>query len=394
LSERAISAPLQGLAARARRRWLAGKIRVRQWGSVEASRHGAIVLLNHQHDDEIETIATRLIFEGRFPAVIAAISRRIHEKGYLAHVLPVPLAPLLARVDASPLFFSIGGYPIENQPGSRPLRSVATELFRACGDLPLHVAFRSSAVDTIGPGPASLSEVIGPAFRSAAARPFRIADVREPYRSRLLRAMRAVFDADTDRISAAVEGGAVFVVAPEGGYSSDGRMRRLGGIRRKMTALAKVWLTAISYDPFRGRRLSMLLNIVPAASDDTAGQLAAARPVTTSAALAAWLCARLHEPFSAAEAGDGVAAIVAALPDGTLVDPETQDAGAVSEALDGLVHAHALVAIDGRYRPVAPLRDPRFPHIPDMIAYQARFLLETIDAAERRSKARSAGGGA
>ena len=61
------------------------------------------------------------------------------------------------------------------------------------------------------------------------------------------------------------------------------------------------------------------------------------------------------------------------------------------EALDGLVHGQALVAIDGRYRSVAPLRDPRFPHIPDMIAYQARFLFETIDAVQRREAARRNG---
>ena len=174
-----------------------------------------------------QTITDWLICEGRFPSVIAALSRRIHEKGYLAQVLPAPLAPLLEHVDASGLFVRIGGLPIENQPGARPLRSVATELYRLCGDLPLHVAFRSSAVDAVGPGPASLQVLIGPAFRAAGRRPFRIADIREPYRSRLLRAARATFDADVARISAAVERGAVFVVAPEGGYSSDGRMQRL-----------------------------------------------------------------------------------------------------------------------------------------------------------------------
>ena len=55
--------------------------------------------------------------------------------------------------------------------------------------------------------------------------------------------------------------GATIFLAPEGFYTGDGKMMRLRGILPRLAPLAEVWLSGISYDPFAGRRLSMLYRI-------------------------------------------------------------------------------------------------------------------------------------
>ncbi len=105
-------------------------------------------------------------------------------------------------------------------------------------------------------------------------------------------ALRAGVDADIARIAGVVRRGAGFFVTPEGFYSTDGRMRPLKGIVEHLVPIASTWLAAIAFDPFRGRRLSLLYRIVqPADPQRLAASLAAARPVTTSALLARWMLA-------------------------------------------------------------------------------------------------------
>ncbi|GAC1659831.1 MAG: hypothetical protein NVS4B13_05940 [Candidatus Elarobacter sp.] len=204
-------------------------------------------------------------------------------------------------------------------------------------------------------------------------------------------ALRAGLDEDIARIVGVTRRGATFFVTPEGFYSTDGRMRPLKGIVDHLIPAASIWFAAIAFDPFRGKRLSMLYRIVqPADPGDLATSLAAARPITTSALLAQWLLA-IDLPFDRDETRDGVVRLRDALPPHAFVDPELmrEPERCVDEALDTLLARGCVVRDGARYRLGAANRvAPHFPGVSDMIAYQATFLGETIAALAKPARAR------
>jgi hypothetical protein len=165
-------------------------------------------------------------------------------------------------------------------------------------------------------------------------------------------------------------------------------MRPLKGIVEHLVPVAEVWFAAIAFDTFRGRRLSMLYRVVrPADPRDLGASLAAARPVTTTALLAAWMLA-VGLPFSAQEARDGVTRARDAVPSGGFVDPELRDVErVVGDALANLVRRGTLLFDGTSYRLTSARRDPRFPLVDDMVAYQATFLAETSAALRALSRA-------
>ena len=77
------------------------------------------------------------------------------------------------------------------------------------------------------------------------------------------------------------------------------------------------------------------------------------------------------------------------LPGYVFVDPELRRApsAAVGEALATLRKRGTLVADDGRYRLTSHRTDARFPHVPDMVAFQRNMLDETLESARRSSEA-------
>jgi hypothetical protein len=157
------------------------------------------------------------------------------------------------------------------------------------------------------------------------------------------------------------------------------------GLTEAVLPVAEPWLCAIAYDPFRGKRLSMLYRIVPPANrDDLGTSLAAARAVTTSALLATFLC-NTEGPFGAADAQQSVRALLEGLPANVFVDPELQRApeAVVGEALTVLVRLGMLAADRMRYRLTETRTDARFPHVADMVAFQRNMLEETLAAAAR-----------
>jgi hypothetical protein len=169
-------------------------------------------------------------------------------------------------------------------------------------------------------------------------------------------------------------------------------MRPLKGIVERLVPLARVWFAAIAFDPFRGRRLSLLYRIVePAGPHDLATSLAAARPVTTSALLAQWLLA-VGLPFSDDEARDGVMRLRDALPRGAFVDPELtrEPQACIDEALARMTRRELLVADGGRRRLGERRGDARFPGVTDIVAFQATFLGETVEALRRLGESRPA----
>jgi len=301
-------------------------------------------------------------------------------------------------VNAGPLFVALGMLPLENELAVRPLRSLAYAIHARYGDLALDAVFRPEAYAARAPGARSLADLLAPALFAAGETRVRLSFVREPYRGELLADTRAEIAGDIARIAGVVRRGATFFVTPEGFYSADGRMRPLKGIVEHLVPLARVWFAAIAFDPFRGRRLSMLYRVVePGDAHDLATSLAAARPVTTSALLAQWLLA-VELPFSDDEARDGVVRLRDALPRGAFVDPElARDPQAcVDEALARMTRRALLVADGGRRSLGAGLLgerrgDARFPEVADVVTYQATFLAETTDALRRLAERPSPG---
>jgi hypothetical protein len=369
-----------------RQPWLATKFRIRQWGRLPLRRGPTLLVTNHQHEDESEIVVERAFMQGpwRRP-LFTASSRRMYEPGFFAGRMPW-LAPFMRNANLGWMFLALGLLPLENQLSSRPLISLAYEVRRAHGDLPLAEVFREEALVPLGDGAVLLSDLQRPPYFERAQKLTKVTLLREPYRAEAIDAVRATVDTDIAFIKKIVQEGTTFFVTPEGDYSTNGKMRPLRGIMNHLVPIADVWLCAIAFDPFRGRRVPMLYRIVrPENPDDIATSLAAARPVTTTALVATFIQDHHPKSFSAADALEGVERLREALPKRLFVDPEL-DAdceGVVREALANLVRRGTLIEDGGRYRLGAVRTHPRFPGVEDMIAYHATFVGETIAAAER-----------
>ncbi len=294
--------------------WVRIAYRVRHWGKVPRRRGPTVIVANHQRENESTAIVSTIFIECSFwrHPVFTAGSRRIYEPGFLALRLPW-LRFLLRRVDASPLFLTLGVLPLENARGSREV---------------------------------------------------------------------ATLDADLARMESVVRRGATLYLTPEG-RSVDGRIGPMRGAIDRLAPLATVYLAGVSFDPFVAKRLSILFRLMRL--DDRTlmmRALAAIRPVTTSQVLAAWLDGRTSE-FAQEDAVAAVGERLRALPTELFVDPEllTNSSRLVRAALFHMVEWNILEAAGGRYRLAAIRRHPQFPMVGDIVAYNARFLEETIDNA-------------
>lgn len=393
---------LVGLTTLIRQPLITAHLRVRQWGRLPFRHRGVVLVANHQHEDESELIVERTFAQSFGRTLYTASSRRMYEPGFFA--LRMPWLSFMRDVNAGPLFYAMGMLPLENELSARPLRSLAQTVHARHGDLPLEIVFRPEALNAAPKDASKLSDLLMPSFFVAGDARVRLSYVREPHRRELLDAMRAGVDEDIARIVGVVQRGASFFVTPEGFYSVDGHMRPLKGIVEHLMPVGNMWLAAIAYDPFRGRRLSMLYRVLPyhARRNDGAGAtvartatgdtrelaqaLAAARPVTTSALLASWLLA-VDLPFDVHEAVDGVVRMRGTLPSGAFVDPELEHdpQSCVREALDVLTERGLLLGDGVRYALGTRSGDRRFEGVTDIIGYQATFLAETIAALRARA---------
>jgi MFS family permease len=380
---------LVGLAAVIRQPLFALRMRVRQWGRLPMYHRRTVLVANHQHEDESELLVERAYAQSFGRTLYTASTRRMYEPGFFA--LRMPWLGFMRGVNAGPLFLAMGMLPLENELSSRPLRSLAQAVHAQHGDLALELVFRPEALTIAPAGATKLSDLLAPAFFVAGDTRVRLSYVREPYRKELLVALRAGVDEDIARIVDVVQRGASFFVTPEGFYSVDGRMRPLKGIVEHLVPIADVWLAAIAFDPFRGRRLSILYRVLPYdRSAALATALAAARPFTTSALLAAWLLA-VDLPFDTLEAIDGVVRLRDGLPRGAFVDPELmrEPERCVREALDVMAERDLLHGDGTRYALGTRGGDHRFAGVTDVVAYQATFYAETIAALQSTSAAPS-----
>jgi len=256
----------------------------------------------------------------------------------------------------------------------------------AHGDLPLEAILPVETLEPLRLEGSVLSDLWKPVNFERAHIWVKVAQLKQPYRREVLENLRTVTKRDIAAIVERVRGGATFYITPEGDFSRDGRMHPIrGGIVEALAPFADLWLCAIAYDPFRGGRLPMLYRVLRyAGAADIGTSLAAARPITTSALLAAFLLEG-PETFAAQDAVRAVRERLDSLPRNVFVDPELQRApdAAVVNALGTLRKRGTLVDGGECYRLSARRADPRFLHIPDMIEFQRNMLDETLASAQR-----------
>jgi hypothetical protein len=372
------------VATRARQIYVPFKIRVRQWGALPAPRGPTVLITNHQHVDEGEIVFSRTFLRNPRIPIVAVNSRRTFETGFFAARLPWT-APFTRHLNPSGLWLRMCLLPIENHLYSRPLTSFAEEIRVKHGNLPLEAILSDDALAAVDLAGRRLADLWTPQWFARGQAWVKLASLRLPYRREALENFRETMRRDIDAVIERVQAGATFYVTPEGDFSRDGTMHPMrNGLTDAVLPHADPWLCAIAYDPFRGRRLSMLYRILPLTGDDIGTALGAARPVTTSALLARFLCAH-DDAFAAADAKAAVRAGLAALPRNVFVDPELARApdACVTEALTKLVARGTLAAEGVRYRLTPQRTDPRFPHVADIVTYQRNMLAETIAAAEK-----------
>jgi hypothetical protein len=368
-----------------RQAYLKFTMRVRQWGHLPAKRGATVLITNHQHIDEGEMITARTFLRHPWKPLTMCNSRRTYETGFIATVWPWSVR-LTRNLNLSWLWDCLSILPIENHLFSRPLISLAEELRAAHGDLALDEILPAETLAPLGLGGCVLSDLWRLTKFTPAHAWIKVAQLKQPYRREVLENLRGLTKRDIAAIVERVRAGSTFYITPEGDFSRDGRMHPMrSGILDALSPFAELWLCAIAYDPFQGRRLSMLYRIVPYAGDaDIGTSLAAARPITLSALLAAFLLDG-PETFAVADAVRAVRERLDSLPDNVFVDPQLRRApdAAIVNALSAL-EKRATLAKDGeRYRLTADRADPRFPHVPDMIAFQRNMLDETLASARR-----------
>ncbi len=365
------------------------KIRVRHWGNLPAERGATVLITNHQHEIEGEMVTARTFLRDPWKPLAMCNSRRTFETGFIAMELPWT-AWFTRGLNLSGLWAAFGLLPIENHLFSRPLISLAEELRAAHGDLALETILPSETLERLGLEGSVLSDLWKPADFMRARAWVKVANLKQPYRREVLENLRAVTQRDVAAIVECVRAGATFYVTPEGDFSRDGRMHPMrGGIVEALSPFAELWLCAIAYDPFRGRRLSMLYRVLRyTGATDIGTSLAGARPITTSALLAEFLLGG-SDTFALEDAVRAVRERLDSLPENVFVDPELQraPAAAVVNALATLRKRGTLAADDERYRLTANRLDARFPHVADMVAFQRNMLDETLASARRLGRA-------
>jgi MFS family permease len=361
--------------------------RIRHWGNVPRKRGATLLVANHQHDLESETIvSTTTVLSGpwRHPFFTAS-SRRMYEPGFMAIRIPW-LRPLLRSVNFGWLFVSIGMLPLENQLSSRPIAAFAHSVQRRHGPKALADVFDERTSALFPPG-TTTADLWREEHFDISQQFVKVATLQQPFKREILDETRASIEADLALMEKIVREGGSFYLTPEGNYSTDGRIGPMRGAIDRLAPHCTIYLAGVSYDPFVSKKLSMLYRVARLDDREHLTQcLAALRPVVASQLLAAWLDGRT-EPFDETQAVDAVAERLKHLPEGLFVDPELQrdPAALVRAALPLMVEWNILERGPLGYRLAPTRRHPQFPLVGDIIAYNARFLEETIDNAAYRS---------
>ena len=373
---------LQFISALAMAPYLRTAYRIRAWGGLPLTRGPALVIPNLQHDLDDMAIVGRILLDGPWVRPVYAVSAQLmFEPGFLALRLPW-LGSLLRTFNPEPLMRGLGLVPIENQLVRRPILRFAHTVLRREANLPLERVFDERALAALdAPKGTRLEGLYRGELFGRAQRVVKLSWLREPFRDAIAVETRDDLREDLARIETLLQRGATVYFAPEGTFSTDGRLGRFARSLERFAPLANVYLAAVSYDPLRGGRLSMLLRILPVADGDLARELKAARPVTVSQLLADWLITETPQ-FTREEAYAAIRTRLERLPATLFVDPELRahPERVTGEALATMVRLKLLQRDGARYQRGARRSHPQFPRVDDILAYQARFHAETLGA--------------
>lgn len=365
--------------------------RVRSWGMLPAQRGPSLLIGNHQVELDLMVLIARLVLRGgwRTP-VLTASAKLMYEPGFMAVRVPW-LWRVMKNVNLGWLFEGTGLMPLENELQSRSIARWAWGAQRRHGALPLDEIFKPAVLENTGFAGRKTDDLFSADyFRKAQETYVRLSDLNVRYRKEAFDEMKEGVERDLQRIESALRRGATFLITPEGEYTRTGLMLPFRGIwDRLLPQTERVYLAAISYDPFIGRRLSQLYRIVEARSKASAiDDLKAARPVTTSALMAEWLSSR-SGAFTEEEAASAMKSRLASLPRELFVDPEL--ARAPRKMAVKAVRRMADLGILGRsgvrYELGERRTHPHFADVEDIVAFQARFFGETLQGLRARVSA-------
>jgi MFS family permease len=357
--------------------------RVRVVGRLPRPRRGILVIGNHFHDLEGMVIPQSLFWADPLGgAVISAGSRRLFEPGFLASRSPRWLGRWLAPVNLGRVLHALGVRPIENTPLHRPLVSWAYAVYRRHGNLRLDQVFSPDARASL-PAGARLRDLWRPGRFPQEGPWVGHTALREPYRSEIRDALREGIETELATLRAALGAGHTLYLTPEGRMSDSGRMGRLRvALDVLWPAASRVSLVATACDPWAHRRLSLYVRLVPGRERATVRtDLLRERPVTLAHLLATVLM-RYPTGGSVADLRTFVTSLRAAVAsEGAWLTPEARQADRhLARALRELRRRGILVLDGDTFRPGPTRHDPRFPHVPDVVAALAQQLAETREA--------------
>ena len=380
--------PLRIAAALAVAAYTHAAYRIRSWGKLPVERRSALVVSNHQTEIDLMAPFADFILRGGFRSpVFSASAKSLYEPGFMALRIPW-LWRVFANVNLGWLFTALGLMQLENELQARSLARWAWAVQRRHGVLPLAAIFKPETVERLNVGELTTADLRrAQYFRFTHQTRVRLSELNVPYRREIFDETRAAIEEDLSRMEAALRRGATAYITPEGEYSKDGAMLPFRGLWDRLSPSAqRVFVAAISYDPFVGRKLSELYRVKEVSDkENIVAELAAARPVTVSALTAEWL-SRQRGDFSPQEISTGVATRLDTLPAELFIDPELarNPQMQISKALARMAELGILRRHGERYQLSERRVHPAFAGVEDVIAFQARLLTETIAAIEAR----------
>lgn len=355
---------------------------IRSWGWLAPGRGPSLVISNHQIElDLMAPVTTLALHGGWYTPVLTASAKLMYEPGFMGRRIPW-LRRVFYNVNLGWLFLGMGLLPLENELQSRSIARWAWGAQRRHGVLALEELLKPGLIETHGLAGLTTRDLFTMQRSKWAQHTYvRLSDLKPPYRKEAFDDMRAGVEEDLARIVDCMRRGATFYITPEGEYTRDGAMLPFRGIWQRLAPLAHtVYLAAISYDPFVGRRLSQLYRVVELRErENVVAELQAARPVTTSALLAEWLASR-SGTFTMDEAAAAVRERLRSLPSAAFVDPRLRrnPEKLAREAVRNLRKYGALRQSGQSFELAERRVHPQFPETDDIVAHQARFMSETL----------------
>ncbi|MCY0898842.1 MAG: hypothetical protein OWU33_07885 [Firmicutes bacterium] len=333
-----------------------------------------IIVANHAHDaDSMILPVTLAMRRGLHHPLISSGSSRLFEPGFLAERMPPALGQWLAGLNLSSILWSIGVRPIEDAPLSHSLKSWAYLIYQVWGDEPLGDVFDEQLIPEEARGRA-ISYLWSRGGWALSHQRHTLRALKDPYRHWVRDHTRDLLESQMAVLREAADRGFAIYTTPEGRLTTDGRMARF---RASWTLLVNgyrgsVVAAATSYDVLRRGRLHLWTMLAPLTRLESAeSAVARLRPVTASHLVA-------HAWFATSQRTlDRLVAI--ALDTYHQLPHHAVIAHNLAQNPQGLIRRRVRWLLRALSQG-APLRDKRFPHVPDILTYYANQLTEILSA--------------